>query len=50
MLRDQLVEAINVIRCQAAGISQLGQAIGPVEEGPVTAVTGSEQSVAAVER
>lgn len=50
MLHDQLVEAINAIRSQAAGMARLAQALDPVDEGPVTAVTGSEQSVAAVER
>ncbi|WP_167368092.1 hypothetical protein [Streptomyces agglomeratus] len=50
MLRDQLVEVINAVRSQAAGMARLAQALDPVDEGPVTPVTGSEQSVAALER
>jgi hypothetical protein len=47
-LRAQLAEAINAIRSQAAGTARLAQALDTVDEGPVTAVTRSEQSVAAV--
>ncbi|OEJ49473.1 hypothetical protein BGK72_00180 [Streptomyces agglomeratus] len=50
VLRDQLVEVINAVRSQAAGMARLAQALDPVDEGRVTPVTGSEQSVAALER
>lgn len=48
-LRDQLAKAIIAIRSQAAEMARLAQALDPVDEGSVTAVTGSAQSVAAAE-